>query len=133
MPSTKVEIAVGALAALGQDAESYASFFTADAEIVPIRSALEQSSYRGHEGARQMFADSQETWESLTGEVDAVQEAGNRLLMDARLRGRGRSSGAEVEMALWFIVEFRDDKISSMRTYFTRADAVAGLSEQSGL
>jgi ketosteroid isomerase-like protein len=59
-----------------------------DAEIVPVRAALEGTTYRGRDAASQYVAAVEESWEALRWEVDEVREAGDWVLALGHIRAR---------------------------------------------
>ena len=112
-----------------RDPEKFAQLLAPDAEIVPLRAAVEGTVYRGPDAAARFFADSDETWQSLQIEVDEIRSIGDTILSFGVLRGRGRGSGAAVEMSLAFVVRVRNGLATSFRTYTDRREALeaAGL------
>ncbi len=113
------------------DVEAFQALFSADAELVTLRAALEGTSYRGPDAVAEAFRDFDESWEELHFDVEEVRSAGDHVVEIARLRGRGRASGVDVEMPLALLLEFRAGKIAYFRAYIEVADALeaAGLSE----
>jgi ketosteroid isomerase-like protein len=106
----------------------------ADVELVPMRAALEGTSYRGPDAVSRMFADFDESCESLHYDVDEIQDAGEAVLVTARLRARGRATGVDVDAVLATLMRFRGRQVSSFRTYTDPDEArrAAGLSDQRG-
>jgi ketosteroid isomerase-like protein len=71
-------------------------------------------------------------WEEIEvslGEV--LHDEGDLLVVTELVRGRGRSSGAEVEMRIFAMYRFEDGKIRSRQAFTERTDALeaAGLSQ----
>jgi len=132
MPLTNIEIAGRASDAFNRrDAAAFKELFAPDAEIVPMRAAMEGTVYRGPDAAERFFAESDETWRTLSVEVDELEDLGDLVLASGVLRGRGRSSGAEVGRRLAWVVRIREGLITSFRTYLDPAQARedAGLSD----
>ncbi len=79
---------------------------------------------RGLEGWRQ-------TWEDFSVVPGEVIDAGDRVLVVMRQQGRGRESGAEVDLTSAGVYTVRGSKIVSMEFFETRAAALeaVGLSE----
>jgi ketosteroid isomerase-like protein len=114
-----------------RDAEGFGVLLAPDAEIVPLRAALEGTVYRGPAAATEFFADSDESWENLHVEVEEIRDGGECILAFGRLWGRGRGSGVDTEMPMAWVVRFRDGQITTFRAYTDPDEAAeaAGLSE----
>jgi uncharacterized protein len=105
------------------DVEGMMGLLHPDVEIEALRSALEDTSYRGHEGARRFFSDSEESWQSLSVEPGEITEVGGRLVTTARLSLLARESHVPVEQDIGFVWEFEDGLIRSVRTYLDPSEA----------
>jgi ketosteroid isomerase-like protein len=70
------------------------------------------SAYRGHEGLRQWFRDTDEMFSDVSLRVEEVCEPGDeRLLVLGRLKARGKMSGAEVDSPIGQLFELRGGRI----------------------
>ena len=91
MSQENVEIMQKAITAFNRrDAEGFGALFVEAAEIVPVRSALEGTVYRGPDAGAQYCAAVEESWENLAWEVEALVEAGLKpaeALTSATIRG----------------------------------------------
>jgi ketosteroid isomerase-like protein len=114
-----------------RDGEAFGRLLAGDAEIVPVRAALEGTVYRGRDAAAQYCAAVEESWEQLTWELEEVRDEGDLVLALGRIRGSGRGSRAGIDVRGGWLVHFRDGLIRSFRTYPDRAEALAaaGLAE----
>jgi ketosteroid isomerase-like protein len=113
------------------DADALASLLTEDAEIVPLRAAMEGTVDRGPRAAAEFLEDVRESWEDLRLEETEIRDLGEHVLAFGVMRARGRLSGAGFETQIAWVVRFRDGLIKSMRT-FTDLDAAreeAGVQE----
>jgi ketosteroid isomerase-like protein len=126
---TRLEAAVEAFN--NRDGEQFDRLLAADAEIVPVRAALEGTTYRGPDAGSQYVAAVDESLDSLRWEVDELHEVGESVLALGRIRGRGRETGATIDTSGGWVAQFRDGRITRFRTCTSRNAALeaAGLSE----
>ncbi|GAC1435727.1 MAG: hypothetical protein NVSMB51_05700 [Solirubrobacteraceae bacterium] len=99
-------------------------------EIVPLRAALEETSYRGaaEDALPAFWRDTMEVWEEgLFVKVHDIRVLGEQVVVLGRLVGRGTGSGAEVEAELGWVLGLRDGKVASLHTYRAPADALAAV------
>ena len=132
MSQDKAEVARQAQAAFNSgDASAFAALLTADAEIVPMRAAVEETAYRGPDAAQRFFADLAETWQDLRVEELETQDLGDRVFATGVIRGRGQGSGAAVEMQVAWVTHFQGELVSRFVTFTDLSQALeaAGLSE----
>jgi ketosteroid isomerase-like protein len=131
MSEENVEVVRGVIDAFNRrDVEPLEALLAPDAEIVPIRAALEGTVYRGPGAAKQWYAAVDDSWESLTVEVEEMRDGGDWVLSLARVRGYGRGSGVPIDVEAASLVRFRHGIITSLRVFTSRAEALeaAGLS-----
>jgi ketosteroid isomerase-like protein len=84
--------------------------------------------YLGHSGVRSWHRDLQDGWgEELWIEPEAYYEAGDGTLTFHVLRGRGRQSGADVEMPAAHLCRWRDGLIVYFQGYRDRDRALRDL------
>jgi ketosteroid isomerase-like protein len=116
-----------------RDAETWAALGTPEAEIIPMRAAVEGTSYRGPEGAARFFAETDEIWDEISVELteSPIEVDDRTIYAQGRLRGRGHMSGVEVDMEAAWVFRFSNGLVSSTRTYtdIALAREDAGLSE----
>ena len=133
MPRDKVDVAKRAIDAFNRhDVEAFAELATPDFELYGgIVRALGGDEYRGREGVERFRRDRSESWEEIQNVAEEFRDLGDRVLMLGTTKGRGRTSGAPVEVAGATILDFRGDRIWRIRAYFDRAEGLraAGLSE----
>jgi|SRR5215208_2398824 len=87
--------------------------------------------YRGHDGYRALVDEIREYVPDLQVEAKEVFAVGDRVVGSLRFWGRGRDSGAAVEICETQVPRFRDGKIIEVREYREKAEALeaVGLSE----
>ena len=73
-----------------RDVEALTALLAKDAEIVPMRAALEGTVFRGPDAVAQWYAALDESWEEMEGKIESVRDLGDRVLVLGRLQGRGR-------------------------------------------
>jgi len=132
MSLENVEIMRSAIEAFNRrDGPRFGAQLADDAEIVPVRAALEGTVYRGPDAAEQYCAAVEESWENLEWEVEEVRDGGDWVVALGRIRGEGRGSGAAIDARAGWVARFQDGLITTFRTYPDRADALeaVGLSE----
>jgi ketosteroid isomerase-like protein len=114
-----------------RDGEGFGVLLADDAEIVPVRAALEGTVYRGPDAATQYCAAVEESWENLRWEVEEIRDGGSWVLALGRIRGSGRGSGAVFDARSAWLARFRDGLVTNFRTYPDRDEALeaVGLEE----
>jgi ketosteroid isomerase-like protein len=85
--------------------------------------------YRGREGARQMFTEWLEPWDEYRQGVLDLIDAGDSVVITYECHGSGKGSGADVDMEVTHVYTVRDGKIATLREYMTKSEALkaAGL------
>jgi ketosteroid isomerase-like protein len=132
MSQENVEVMRAAVEAFNRrDGKGFAAVLADDAEIVPVRAALEGTVYRGPDAATQYCAAVDESWENLGWEVEEIRDGGDWVLALGHIRGEGRGSGAAIDARAGWVARFQDGLITTFRTYPDRADALedVGLEE----
>ena len=101
-------------------------------DMSKFRGWPEQQTYEGAEGARAFLRDWIAAWDEWEIEVEALHDAGDKVVAIVRQRGRSKTSGLPVEMAFGQVWTIRDGKSARMEMYADPAEALeaAGLSEQ---
>ena len=92
---------------------------------------MEPDVYRGHEEVRRYVVTLTKEFEGLQVEPDEPIAAGEHVIVPARLSGRGRLSGASVDVTFTMLFSLGEGKIVRIRNYWQKADALeaAGLLE----
>jgi ketosteroid isomerase-like protein len=92
---------------------------------------LEAATYRGHDEVRRYLGSMEDEFDDLRNEPQELIDAGEEVVSCSRVSGRGKRSGAVVELTLWTVALVRDGRIVRLRNYTTKAEALeaAGLSE----
>ncbi len=106
------------------DVETVVAAFASDAEWWPLRSSTE-GPYRGHDGIRAWFADTDEMFEHLRADLEEAYEHDDVVLAFGRLETKGRESGATIEFEIAWVFRFVDDEVVWARAYADRDEAIA--------
>jgi uncharacterized protein len=124
MPEERVELARQLIDLFNRgDREGLKDITVEDAEIVPLRAALEGTVYRGPEAHDQFWAAIDEAWETVEMHADEITEHDDRVLVVGRLRGRARQTGMEIDSPMAWVMTFAEGKVASTRTYVSIAEA----------
>ena len=110
-----------------RDGAGFDGLLTSDAEIVPVRAALEGTTYRGNDAGSQYCAAVEETWESLRWEVEEIREVGDSAVALGRIHGNGRDSGVAIDTSAGWVARFQDGLIAAFRTYTNRDEALEAV------
>jgi ketosteroid isomerase-like protein len=132
MSQENVETVRAAIEAFNRrDGESFDALLADNAEIVPVRAALEGTVYRGPNAATQYCAAVEASCEDLTWEVEEVRDGGTWVLALGRIRGRARGSGAASDARGAWLARFSGRTVTSFRTFPERGEALeaVGLAE----
>jgi ketosteroid isomerase-like protein len=91
----------------------------------------ERQTYAGIQGARRFIADWTEPWEDWELDLEALRDAGDRVVAITRQRGRSTATGITVELESAQVWTLREGKQVRMDMYASPAEALeaAGLSE----
>ncbi len=115
-----------------RDSEALLLLYDEDVELdysrIPHAEVIGRGLYRGHEGLRSWYRDWFEAWESFEQVCEELIDAGEEVISVLRQRGRGRASGAEVELrqvaAVWTI---REGKITRLVAFPSREEALEAV------
>ena len=84
--------------------------------IVPLRAALEDTSYEGPTAVDEFWEEAQQAWSEMRLDIDEIESEGDRVLVRGVFRGTARASGAPVEAPATFGFTFRDGLIEEIDT-----------------
>jgi ketosteroid isomerase-like protein len=123
-----VEIVRRAIEAFNRrDGVAFDALLASDAEIVPVRAAVESVSYQGADAGSQYCAAVDERWENARWEVEDTRDDGNWVLSLGHIRGRGRDSGAAFEARAGWVAHFDEGLITRFQTFSDRSAALQSV------
>ncbi|HLM31137.1 MAG TPA: nuclear transport factor 2 family protein [Solirubrobacterales bacterium] len=131
MSQENIDVSVAAFDAWNRgDYEAWIEAFDSDCEFWPLRAQLEGRPYRGHAGLRAFVPELINDWDGVQFSLDEIRDRGDLVVGRAHFRGRGRVSGAELDLAIGVVAIVRAGKIVQARMYSDPAEAfeAAGLS-----
>jgi ketosteroid isomerase-like protein len=71
-------------------------------------------------------------FEEITTQVEEMIDAGDNVVVRHRMRGRGKDSGVEVDLAICQVVAVRDGKLIRMHDYSSRDEALEAAAQLQG-
>jgi ketosteroid isomerase-like protein len=134
MSEKDVEMVRNGYATLARDGvESMLEFVHPDFEMTtPAALSAEPDTYSGREGMRRYWAGfdgGMEDVQFIPGDLEDL--GGGRVLSVSVLRGRGRTTGIEVEQQIVLVWEVRDEMAYRIGIFATVEEARASLSDDS--
>ncbi len=125
-----VRRAYGAFAEQG--VEAGLAFIDPEFEVAtPPSLASEPDTYRGHDGVRRWFGAFDDGLEDVYLEPRELTDAGDDVLVETVLHGRGRTTGLDVTQVAFLVWTMRDGKAVRVEAFPERGQALeaAGLTE----
>ena len=91
----------------------------------------EQQTYEGADGVDRFLESWVSAWDDWELEVDAIHDAGDKVVVLVSQRGRSKATGMPVEMSFAQVWTLRDGEQTRMDMYSDRDEALkaTGLSE----
>ena len=132
MSQGNVEIVRSAFAAGERDGlDGLLSALDPEIEWTTTGAFIEAATYQGHEGVRGYLGAMEDEFDDMRIDPEEFIDAGEQVVVAVRISGRGKRSGAPVELMLTSVFSLRGDKIVRIRNYAERAEALeaAGLTE----
>jgi uncharacterized protein len=117
------------------DVEALLEVFDSEVEVRPALSTfLGSMAYRGHDGVRAWYAETNEPWAELQAEPERFIDAGGRTLVVIALHARVPGGQVEVGAHIAHVVTIRDGRITRLEGFEEPDAALAsvGLVEQPG-
>ena len=132
MSRENVELARQVMDAISRrDVSALVAFAHPEVEWYSLFAIGEGGVYRGHDGTRRYMSDLDDAWEIGRADIDDAVGVGDVVVLVGRIRGRGKSSGADAEQPVGWMLRFRDGKVLRFRAFREPEQALeaVGLSE----
>jgi ketosteroid isomerase-like protein len=114
-----------------RDFEAVLPRYDPDVELVPARELVSlgiAASYRGHEGFLNLWKDWDSAWAGhAQWEPTELIDLGDRLLILARMRGIGETSGIAVDTELGLVATLRSGRVIREEHYIGPAQALEAV------
>ena len=114
------------------DLEATLDLIAPDFEFRPSGLFMDtERTYHGREGWSEFWHTFRAAWESITVDLERIEELGDQVLVLGTFHGRGHGSGVEVTREAAWLATLRDGQFAQSRTFVSWAEALeaAGLSE----
>jgi ketosteroid isomerase-like protein len=107
------------------DVDAILDLLHPDIEWVPPPTSLEPQPLRGREAVREYLAPN--FFESQAVEPLETIEEGNRLLVAAHVRARGRGSGVELDQTAYHVLTIEEARVVRFEVHVDRVEALRAL------
>jgi ketosteroid isomerase-like protein len=115
----------GADAFSRHDLDAFLAICDPDVELVSRHLQLEGSGHlRGHAAVRRWWELLLAVYPDFTSEIDEVQDLGDVTVARQHFRGKGATSGVQMEQRQWIVTKWRRNKVVWTRSCPTEAEAL---------
>ena len=111
----------------GDDMTDWFGFFDPGAVWQTRDDEPDAGVYEGHAGIARLMDFWADNFDALVVEPEEYVDAGDSVVVPSVVRGRGKTSGAPVELHYSFVWTLRDGKIVAVREYQSKEDAFEAL------
>jgi ketosteroid isomerase-like protein len=114
------------------DYELWIAGLDEDVVLLDLEETPDTGVFRGHDGVRAWLAKLREAWgEGFRFEPLSITQGDGVAVVDTRASGVGVGGGVPIEMTVYMVLRFRDQKVVWTKSFMDRSDALqaAGLSE----
>jgi ketosteroid isomerase-like protein len=116
-------------AAAHRDSAAVLALYDPEVELDASRlRVVDGGIYRGHGGLRRFFRQWHDAWNGIDYDFDDLIDAGDDAVVAVVTRhGRGRASGAEVEMHVALVWTIREQRVARVVWFPSRAEALEAV------
>ena len=116
----------------GGDLETLTTFLAPDIEWRTTPEVPFMGNYSGLDEFMRGMDEWTSAFDDVTTEIEEMIDAGENVIVHHRMRGRGRDSGVEVDLAIFQVVAVRDGQLVRMHDFGTRDDALEAAAQLQG-
>ena len=116
----------------GGDLETLTTFLAPDIEWRTTPEVPFMGNYSGLDEFMRGMDEWTSAFDDVTTEIKEMIDAGENVIVHHRMRGRGRDSGVEVDLAIFQVVAVRDGQLVRMHDFGTRDDALEAAAQLQG-
>jgi ketosteroid isomerase-like protein len=128
MSQENVEIVCRAFAAFERDGlAGMLPHFDCEIEWTTTDAYIEPATYRGYEGVLRYLGTMAREFDGIHLEAQELIDAGDQVVVTWRIHGRGKLSGAPVDITLTSVSFLRDGKIVRVRNYSDKSEALEAV------
>jgi ketosteroid isomerase-like protein len=110
-----------------QDFEAIDKWADPSYEWHSAREMPEAAVHRGVDAVKTFGYEFIEQWEEYRLEVERYVESGDRVLVLARVRARGKGSGASIDRFIAYLNTLRDGKLIRTQVFLDRQEALEAV------
>jgi ketosteroid isomerase-like protein len=111
-----------------RDLDALLALCDPEVEVVSLRMDLEGGHpFQGHDGVRSWYGSLLDVYPDFGSEIEEVRELGEVTIARLRQYGRGRESGAPIELTVWQVAHARNRKIVRWCVVRTEVEALEAL------
>jgi len=129
MSQTNIELVRSAYESFERTGQFAAHLATADFvwDMSKFSGWPEQQLYEGAEGAEQFLREWVAAWEDWRLELEALHDAGDRVVTIVRQHGRSRTTGMPVDMHFAQVWSLKDSAMARMEMYADTEEALRAV------
>src|SRR6185295_464216 len=107
------------------DYELWISGLHEDVVLLDLEETPDTGVFRGHDGVRAWLAKLQVAWgEGFRFEPMNITQGDRVVVVDTRASGVGVGGGVPIEMTVYMVLRFRDQKVVWTKSFMDRSDAL---------
>jgi ketosteroid isomerase-like protein len=111
---------------------AFEAVYHPEVEIIWVDTSPDSGPFHGIDEAMRAFEEWFESFEEFYMSTTEFLDAGDEVVVTAVTPGRGKGSGAEVTMTVYWVIAVKDGKIAKLHEYSTKAGALEAAALSGG-